>query len=401
MRILFVAMPFSIHTARWISQVNDKSWDINLTASMPFKPLHEDINNITYHVSFYNNIFQKVKGNIYSSPALPFFSFIESPLLKKLFRKFAGILGIEKSESQKLADLIIKLKPDIIHSMETQHAGYLVSEAKKRVKGPFPVWIHSNWGIDLHYFGELQDHIGRIRETLTNIDVLLVEGKRDEVLARNLGFEKKVYRFPSVGGGFIIPSSTLTALSSRNKILIKGNQDIIRRGIIAIKAVEKCIDLLDNYEIVLYSASEDTIKEAESFFERTGKRITVCSSINHEQMLKLNSEARINLCVNLSDGLPNAMLEAMLMGALPIQSNTSVADEWIDNGKNGFLVPPENTDQIAMALRMALTDNELCEAAGSYNRALIAERLEYNKIRKEVIRMYEDVCVKGKIKEKK
>lgn len=400
MKILFVAMPFSIHTARWISQVNDKNWDINLTSSMPFTPLHTDINKITYHVNFYNNIFKKEKGNTYSSLALPFFSFIQSPILKKIFRKLAGILGIEKSESQKLADLIVKLKPDIIHSLETQHAGYLVTEAKKLIKGPFPTWVHSNWGIDLHYFGGLQDHVGKIREVLINIDVLLVEGKRDEALARNLGYKKKLYTFPSVGGGFIIPSFLLAPLSSRNKILIKGNHDIIRRGIIAIKAVEKCIDLLDNYEIILYSASEDTIKEADAFFERTGKKITVCNSINHEQMMKLNGEARINLCVNLSDGLPNAMLEAMLMGALPIQSHTSVADEWIDNGKNGFLVPPEDPEQIAQALRIALTDNELCEAAGSYNRSLIAERLEYNKIRNEVVRMYEDISAKGQEKEK-
>jgi len=391
MKILYVAMPFSIHTARWLSQLSGSNWDIHLFPSMPFQPLHRNISNVTYHENFYNNIYPEVKGNVYSSPVLPALSFLKSPLAKKAFRYFASISNIEKGAAEKLAQVIMKVKPDIIHSLETQHAGYLVKESKKLMAGPFPTWIHSNWGIDLHFFGQLQEHIEPIRETLAGIDILLVEGKRDEHLARRFGFDKKIYTFPSVGGGFLIPSAPLVPVAKRNKILIKGMQDLVRRGLVGIRALERCIDLLDNYEILLYSADEVTRAAAESFYQRTGKKITVCGSLSQEDMLNLNAQARINLCVNASDGLPNAMLEAMLMGAFPVQSNTSLADEWIINGKNGFLVPPEDPDVIEVALRIILNDDDLCNEAAIYNRALISERLEYSSIKSSVIKMYEQI----------
>ena len=34
MRILFVAMADSVHTARWISQIDDQGWDIHLYPSI-------------------------------------------------------------------------------------------------------------------------------------------------------------------------------------------------------------------------------------------------------------------------------------------------------------------------------------------------------------------------------
>ena len=44
------------------------------------------------------------------------------------------------------------------------------------------------------------------------------------------------------------------------------------------------------------------------------------------------------------------------MGALPIQSCTACADEWIVDGRSGLIVPPEDVDVIENALRRALTD---------------------------------------------
>jgi hypothetical protein len=45
MRVLFVAMPSSVHVARWINQVSDKGWDIHLFSSTG--PIHPDLRNVT------------------------------------------------------------------------------------------------------------------------------------------------------------------------------------------------------------------------------------------------------------------------------------------------------------------------------------------------------------------
>ena len=48
MRILFIANVWSIHTARWVSQISDQNWDIHLFPSrdLEINPL---FNNVTIH----------------------------------------------------------------------------------------------------------------------------------------------------------------------------------------------------------------------------------------------------------------------------------------------------------------------------------------------------------------
>ena len=107
-------------------------------------------------------------------------------------------------------------------------------------------------------------------------------------------------------------------------------------------------------------------------------------------MLELNSLARLSICVNLSDGLPNAMLEAMQMGAFPIQSNTSMANEWISNNQTGLIVEPEDIGMIENAIRKALTDNMLVDKAQMINTKIIANKLNYELLKFEIVKMYEN-----------
>jgi hypothetical protein len=142
---------------------------------------------------------------------------------------------------------------------------------------------------------------------LAGIDLLLVEGRRDEDLARQHGYAKKVLTFPSVGGGFQIPTLAYIPPSQRKSILVKGTQDIVRRGLCAIRALERCASLLEGYKIIMYSSCTETKIAAELFKDNTGIEISILENATQEEMLALNAAARISLCTNLSDGLPNAM----------------------------------------------------------------------------------------------
>ena len=82
------------------------------------------------------------------------------------------------------------------------------------------------------------------------------------------------------------------------------------------------------------------------------------------------------------------------MGAFPIQSCTSCADEWIEDGKTGIIVPPEDTDIVEQAIRQALLDNELVNLATEENRLVARERLDQMEIRQRVLDFYEQVIIK-------
>tara|TARA_Y100000310_G_scaffold192929_1_gene192845 strand:+ start:162 stop:551 length:390 start_codon:yes stop_codon:yes gene_type:complete len=113
------------------------------------------------------------------------------------------------------------------------------------------------------------------------------------------------------------------------------------------------------------------------------------------EILRHQGESRVYLGLGISDGLPNALLEAMIMGAFPIQSNTSCADEWIQDGKTGILVHPEDPQAIAAAIQRAVTDDTLVNRAADINTRVAAERLDQSVIQPQVIEMYENVASQG------
>ena len=62
-----------------------------------------------------------------------------------------------------------------------------------------------------------------------------------------------------------------------------------------------------------------------------------------------------------------SLLEAMVCGTFPIQTNTSCADEWIVDGKSGFIVDPDNLMNLVSSIRTALIDDSLVDSAAEIN----------------------------------
>jgi glycosyltransferase involved in cell wall biosynthesis len=82
------------------------------------------------------------------------------------------------------------------------------------------------------------------------------------------------------------------------------------------------------------------------------------------------------------------MLEAMTMGAFPVQSDTQSTSEWITDGVNGLLVNAADPSSIAAAIRQALRDDALVDKAAEFNVRLIEKRLDLSVVKPRVIDMY-------------
>jgi glycosyltransferase involved in cell wall biosynthesis len=157
-----------------------------------------------------------------------------------------------------------------------------------------------------------------------------------------------------------------------------------------------CEDLLREYEIVVYAASAAIAPQVERLRFDLGLHIRIVPRRPHGEILALFGRARIAIGVNITDGVPNAMLEAMTMGAFPIQSDTESTAEWITHGENGLLVKPGNPQQIAEAIRRALLDDALVDAAALRNASILRERLELSAVRMKVVAMYTEIAAQGK-----
>ena len=395
MRILFVAMSDSIHTARWINQLNGQRWDIHLFPSMDCGGTHPDLQNVTTCHTFYSkdknrNKTVKLRGIPVINRELAFLGREALKMIWPDYRRF------------QLERTIRRLQPDIIHSMEIQTAGYLTMDVRKKYAGQFPPWIITNWGSDVYLFGRQAQHSGKIKEVLAACDYYSCECQRDVQLARQMGLKGEVLPVLPNTGGFDLarvaqfrqPGPT----SARRLILLKGYQNWAGRGLIGLRAIAECARELRGYHIAIYLANEDVKRAARLVSKSTGIPIEVIPYRSHEDMLRLFGRARLSIGLSISDAISTTLLEAMVMGAFPIQSCTSCADEWIVDGESGLIVPPEDPEPIAAAIRRAATDDTLVDRAAELNARVVRERLDQATIGPQVIALYEKVAADSRAK---
>ncbi len=391
MRILFVAMADSVHTARWISQIADLGWDLHLFPSIDHGQLHHELRNVTAHVPFYGH--RRSLRSVKITGISLFNDFASEELYSILKRtKFYRDFQINR-----LLKVIKKVKPDIIHTLEIQHAGYLTMEAKKRMSGKFPPWIVTNWGSDLYLFGRIPEHEEKIREVLANADFYSCECLRDVCLAEAYGFKGKVLPvFPNSGGmdlQEVVRLRTPGPVSARRTIMLKGYQHWAGRALTGLRALERCADILKGYTVVIYSAFPDVEIAAMLFQQSTGIPVNVVSSnASHREILALHGAARISIGLSISDAISTSFLEALVMGSFPIQSWTACADEWIADGRTGMLVQPEDSDAVERAIRLALFDDKMVDIAADENWQVALERLDSSHLKQLTLELYDSVA---------
>lgn len=300
-----------------------------------------------------------------------------------------------------LVRIIHDIQPDIVHSQTMFGAGYLTLDAKREFerlypKSQFPVWIASNWGIDISYYGRLGSHKEKIKEVLVACDCYTCECERDVALARSFGFKGKVLPVLPIGGGFdlaqIQKARQSLFPSKRRVIIVKGYQNVIGRVSVALRACELAADVLKGYELVVILPDKEIVPIlAELTSEATGIPIRLVSNTTYDEILKLYGQARVYIGLSTADGISTSLLEAMAMGAFPIQSNTACADEWVIDGETAFLVHPDDSDDVAKALRQAILDDALVDRAARINMQTVDDHLDETIIESKVAAIYRDI----------
>jgi glycosyltransferase involved in cell wall biosynthesis len=389
MKILIIAMAHSVHTARWINQFSDQDLDIHLFPSIDNRMIHPELKNVTVHYSAKTSNkahYQNVK--FYGSNILYRLAVF---VLKRLMKDYLANYRVLQ-----LKNLIKRIEPDIIHSIEFQHAGYLTLQAKHKIKNKFPKWLVTNWGSDIYLFGRLSEHKEKINKILSECDYYSCECQRDVLLAKNYGLKGRVLPvYPNTGGFDLKLISQLRQSSfpsNRRAVMLKGYQHWAGRALVGLRALERCADLLKKYEIIIHSASPDVQIAAELFHKSSFIKTTILpESTSHKEILRAHGKARISIGLSISDAISTSFLESIAMGSFPIQSWTSCADEWIKNGKTGFLVPPDDPDVVEQSIRRALTDDELVDKAAIENYKTVKDRLDKDILKPKIIKFYKTI----------
>lgn len=386
MKILLVSMS-SIHFTRWADQLKYSGHEVywfNMHGTGYSNKLSW-VNQIVNWKQKYPNL----KGRYFVKKRLPFIYNLVRPI-------------IEENPTRVFEKYLNEIKPDVVHSFVLYISCTPILQVMMKHKS-IP-WIYSSWGSDLYYFKEKTKTKKDIQKILPRIDYLITDCKRDIKIAKELGFNKKVLgTFPG-GGGFKFKeykTYIVTPASERRTVLVKGYQGRSGRCISVLKAIKLLDKELKNYKVIVFGADDEVINFSLKNKLDSILNISIYSRskfLPHKEIMKLMGEALIYIGNSNSDGMPNTLLEAIGMGAFPIQSNPGGAtEEILTHNENGLLIKDtDNIEEIKNLILKGLSNSKLVERAFIINQMELKANFERERVKKDVLKAYSFVNKKLK-----
>lgn len=379
MKILMVAIP-NHHFFQWANQLKESGYEVHWFDITDGAGFSNKINWVTQYAGW------KLRWNF------PF-----RHRVKKQFPSlYQSIQSInERSVSSTFNRLVTNLQPDVIHVFEMQLSGHpIFSVLEQHANIPL---IYSSWGSDMFQYERLGLTTSFVKQFLNRVDYLITDCNRDYQKALQQGFKNKFLGvFPGNGGVAFIKEAILEP-ADRTIIMVKGYEDGVGKALVVLRAIVKYApQIMNHYKLVVYSADEAVVQylNASSFYSK--HEVTVFSRatyIPNHQLLTYMGQSTLHIANSISDGMPNVVLEAMGMGAFPIQSNPgNVTEEVITHGKNGLLIEsPLDEQEIARLIIMALDDFAMRESAQEYNTAYMHQQYDRLQLKAKIVALYSQI----------
>lgn len=346
----------SIHVARWIAQFDPSEVEFALFPSTPNRRVHSMIKDM---MAKNRNVKIVPFGGKMSIPLWGMDLFCSDYVRGLLLRR-----------------VLKRLQPDFVHALELQHGGYIASRALED-SSLNTMFIATNYGSDIYWFQQFPKHLAKIKKLLARADRYSAECNRDIDLAKKYGFAGEVMPVFPNAGGFTEEqlNRPLIPTAERKVIAIKGYEGWVGRASVAIEALYSLTSELAEFKIVFYSCNSKTIRLVRRLKRKTGLNIEWHGKgeLSHTEMLDLFASARIYVGISLSDGISTSLLEAMAMGAFPIQTSTACVDDWFVSPQQGVSVDSITSVEVAQGLSTALAmDHDLTLQASLVNRVKIS-----------------------------
>lgn len=94
---------------------------------------------------------------------------------------------------------------------------------------------------------------------------------------------------------------------------------------------------------------------------------------------------------SIQEGLGIALLEAMACGKAVVASRTGGIPSVIDDGRDGLLVPPQDSKSLAQAILRLIQEENLRRCLGLAARQKVEEKFDVRKMAQEIEKVYEEL----------
>jgi glycosyltransferase involved in cell wall biosynthesis len=102
----------------------------------------------------------------------------------------------------------------------------------------------------------------------------------------------------------------------------------------------------------------------------------------------------ISIHSSVSEGLPNAILEAMAAGRPVVATAVGATGDAVEDGVTGLLAPPSNPEALGRAVESLLTDPNRAREMGARGRRRARERYSQAPVLESLGRVYEELATK-------
>ena len=112
---------------------------------------------------------------------------------------------------------------------------------------------------------------------------------------------------------------------------------------------------------------------------------------HREDSAQLAAAFDLAVLASLSEGLPNAVMEAMAAGSPVVATAVGGVPELIKDGETGFLVPPADAAALARRIEFALSHDDQSDLIATRGRRFVIERFGMERMVAAVERLYDEV----------
>ncbi len=395
-RILFVGMSESSHTHSWIGLLDDAKINVRMFAVPPGAPPQEwDVK--TYVTAEW----LPAKLDSYNRSSLYPLDGAQRLARRRGFRRMLAH-RIRDLEGQWLAKIIKTWRPDIIHTLGLESAGYFYH----RIREKFGLAGIGKWVLQLRGGSDLAltrfdpESLSKAMVVLRECDQLLTDNQQNFEFVTSQGVRRdqlsRIAPVPGTGG---VDVDSLAAKwqgqpSSRRIILwTKSSEEgPWHKALPVLEALKLCWDAIQPCRIRILAASEQTLMWFRSLPECIKAACEIYNRIPRSQVLNFMTEARVMLAPSLVDGTPNSLFEAMAAGAFPVVSPLETIVPLVQQERNVLFARNLYPHEIAEALSRAMRNDVLVDTAAANNLEAVRNLADRARIRPRVVEYYESLA---------
>lgn len=231
-----------------------------------------------------------------------------------------------------------------------------------------------------------------IRRTLTRADVVVALGER---CARELRAIAPGAAVIAVPNGVRIPvSPPCSRIDSAVHVVFLGQMGEMKGTFTLVEAWARLVaDTPDLPPVRLTCAGDGDVAGVRDAVARLrlGDTVEVRSWMPRSQVAGLLASADVLALPSRFEGQPMAVLEAMAGGLCVVASRVGGIPDLVEDGCSGLLVPPDDIDRLAGALRRVVTDRELCGRLGTQAQHRAKDLFDIEVVWRRFDRLYRDL----------